>query len=108
MMQRECIMGLIGQELKALDTPVLWVDLDQMEKNILHFSNYFKAANLCWRPHIKGVKIPALAHKMIAAGAIGVNTQVFLVDLNVDRVLNFRIHKNTGKRSVPTLVRIKW
>ncbi len=65
-------MSLIGQELNHLDTPVLWVDLDQMEKNILYFSNYFKTASLAWRPHTKGIKIPAIAHKMIDAGAIGV------------------------------------
>jgi D-serine deaminase-like pyridoxal phosphate-dependent protein len=65
-------MSLIGQELTRLDTPALWVDLDQMEENILYFSNYFKTANLVWRPHTKGVKIPAIAHKMIDAGAIGV------------------------------------
>ncbi len=65
-------MSLIGQDMSALDTPALWVDMDLLEKNILHFGSYLKAANLNWRPHIKGVKIPALAHMMIAAGAIGV------------------------------------
>ncbi len=65
-------MSLIGQELNYLDTPALWVDLTVMEKNILYFSNYFKTANLAWRPHVKGIKIPAIAQMMINAGAIGV------------------------------------
>ncbi len=65
-------MSLLGQTLDSLDTPFLWVDLDRMENNIRHFSSYFKAADLNWRPHVKGIKIPAVAQKLIRAGAIGV------------------------------------
>ena len=65
-------MSLIGRDLSALDTPALWVDLDLLDKNIRYFSEYFKAAHVAWRPHTKGIKIPALAHRMISAGAIGV------------------------------------
>lgn len=65
-------MSLIGTELDKLDTPVLWVDLDLMEKNIDYLSNYFKNAGVNWRPHTKGIKIPAIAHKLLHAGAIGI------------------------------------
>ncbi len=65
-------MGLVGKNVSELDTPTLWVDLNGMEGNIQHFSQYFQAAGVAWRPHIKGIKIPAIAHQMIRAGAIGV------------------------------------
>ncbi len=65
-------MSLIGKELDRLDTPTLWVDLDLLEKNIATMASFFLQAGVNWRPHTKGIKIPAIAHKMIAAGAIGV------------------------------------
>jgi D-serine deaminase-like pyridoxal phosphate-dependent protein len=30
------------------------------------------AQGVAWRPHTKGIKVPAIAHKLVAAGAIGV------------------------------------
>ncbi len=65
-------MSLIGQELRKLDTPVLWVDLDLMEQNIQQVAGYLRQAGVAWRPHTKGIKIPAIAHKLLRAGAIGV------------------------------------
>jgi D-serine deaminase-like pyridoxal phosphate-dependent protein len=65
-------MSIIGQEINKLDTPVLWVDLDIMQRNILLLSKTSKDAGLNWRPHTKGIKIPAIAHKLLDAGAIGV------------------------------------
>ncbi len=61
-----------GQPLSALDTPFLWVDLDQLEANIAALAAFFREAGVAWRPHIKGIKTPEVAHKAIAAGAIGV------------------------------------
>ena len=43
-----------------------------MERNIATMAAHFDAAGIDWRPHTKGVKIPAIAHKALAAGAIGV------------------------------------
>ena len=65
-------MSEVGLRLAELDTPVLWVDLDQMEANIKLVAETCRAAGLGWRPHTKGIKTPAIAHKMIAAGAMGV------------------------------------
>jgi D-serine deaminase-like pyridoxal phosphate-dependent protein len=65
-------MSEVGLEKTALDTPVLWVDLDLLESNITRLAAHFKAAGVGWRPHTKGMKVPAIAHKAIAAGAIGV------------------------------------
>lgn len=65
-------MGVIGKPLTELDTPVLWVDLDRMEANIRYLAGYFKDAGVAWRPHTKGIKVPAIAHRMLQAGAIGI------------------------------------
>lgn len=65
-------MTEIGQPLEALDTPFLWVDLDQLEANIAALAAYFREVGVAWRPHTKGIKTPEIAHKALAAGAIGV------------------------------------
>ena len=62
----------IGIPKDELDTPALWVDLDKMESNIQRLAAYFKEAGKEWRPHTKGIKTPAIAHKLIDAGALGV------------------------------------
>jgi len=62
----------VGMKKKDLDTPVLWVDLDRLAENITSLGTYFKVAGVDWRPHTKGVKIPAIAHMAMGAGAIGV------------------------------------
>ena len=65
-------MSDIGLRKEELDTPTLWVDLDKMENNIAMLAKHFKSAGVDWRPHMKGVRIAGIAHKAIAAGAIGV------------------------------------
>ena len=65
-------MTEVGLKKSDLDTPALWVDLDLLEQNIASLSRFFQEAGVNWRPHTKGIKIPAIAHKAIQAGAIGV------------------------------------
>ena len=65
-------IGYIGQPKTALDTPVLLVDLDVMEANTAKMAKTFRDQKVNWRPHTKGMKIPALAHWLIKAGAIGI------------------------------------
>lgn len=65
-------MSAIGLKKEQLDTPTLWVDLDKLENNISMLAAHFKSASVDWRPHMKGVRIAGIAHKAIAAGAIGV------------------------------------
>ena len=65
-------MNEIGLKKSELDTPILWVDLGLLEINIATLAKHFKSAGVDWRPHTKGMKVPAIAHKAIAAGAIGV------------------------------------
>jgi D-serine deaminase-like pyridoxal phosphate-dependent protein len=66
-------MSIIGCRKEELDTPVLLVDLPTMERNIKRMaSTIIQEAGVNWRPHTKGMKTPALAHKLLEAGAIGV------------------------------------
>jgi D-serine deaminase-like pyridoxal phosphate-dependent protein len=62
----------VGDSLYDLETPVLWVDLDTMERNIAFIARQMSQAGVAWRPHTKGIKIPAIAHKLLAAGATGI------------------------------------
>lgn len=63
---------LVGRSKWDLDTPALCVDLDVMGRNLNKMATTILGAGKNWRPHTKGQKIPAIAHKEIAAGAIGV------------------------------------
>ena len=65
--------NLVGCRKEELDTPALLIDLPTMECNIERMaSTIIHEAGVNWRPHTKGMKSPALAHKLIDAGAIGV------------------------------------
>ena len=64
--------SVIGQPKEALDTPALLVDLDIMEGNIARMARTIvQEAGVQWRPHIKGIKTPAIAHLLLEAGAVG-------------------------------------
>ena len=65
-------MSEVGRMKADLDTPALWVDLVTLEANIRHLAHHFSEAGVHWRPHMKGVRVPAIAQKAISAGAIGV------------------------------------
>ena len=54
---------VLGLGKAELDTPVLWVDLNLLEGNIERLAAHFRRAGVGWRPHTKGMKIPAIAHK---------------------------------------------
>jgi D-serine deaminase-like pyridoxal phosphate-dependent protein len=63
---------VIGSSKFDLDTPALLLDLAVMERNIARMAETFGAVGVGWRPHTKAIKVPALAHKLLAAGAHGV------------------------------------
>jgi D-serine deaminase-like pyridoxal phosphate-dependent protein len=65
----------IGSEKSEIETPALLIDLDVMEANIQRMSDYFRGRDSQLRPHAKTHKCPIIAHKQIAAGAIGVCCQ---------------------------------
>ncbi len=60
-----------GDGLDSLDTPAVIVDLDLMEANIALLMNFFAGTQVKVRPHLKTTKSPALARKLIEAGAVG-------------------------------------
>ncbi|MBI2942181.1 MAG: DSD1 family PLP-dependent enzyme [Chloroflexi bacterium] len=64
--------GVVGQPKEWLDTPALLVDLDVLDRNTQRVARTCREAGINWRPHTKGIKIPAIAHKLLAAGAMGV------------------------------------
>jgi D-serine deaminase-like pyridoxal phosphate-dependent protein len=63
---------IIGMPKWDVDTPALLVDLDIVDRNIATMAEFLRRAGVNWRPHTKGQKVPALAHRELAAGAIGV------------------------------------
>ena len=62
----------VGGSVDELETPALLVDLDVLEGNIRRMAGTFREAGVGWRPHTKAIKIPALAHRLLAAGAHGI------------------------------------
>ena len=64
--------GMVGQRIESVDTPALFVDLDAFERNVRRMAGTIVGAGVGWRPHTKGIKVPALAQRLIAAGALGV------------------------------------
>src|SRR6188768_3760149 len=61
-----------GTAISALDTPALLLDLDVMDRNIARMAATFRAAGVGWRPHTKAIKTPALALRLLQAGALGI------------------------------------
>lgn len=62
----------LGDPLSALDTPALLVDWSAMERNIERLFASVRGSGVAVRPHLKTVKSPLLAQRLIAAGARGV------------------------------------
>jgi D-serine deaminase-like pyridoxal phosphate-dependent protein len=63
----------VGQPVAALDTPALLVDLAAFERNVARMAETIvRRAGVRWRPHVKGIKTPALIQRLLAAGATGV------------------------------------
>jgi D-serine deaminase-like pyridoxal phosphate-dependent protein len=61
--------------IDELDTPVMLVDLDKLEDNIVRLQRDLERLGLQNRPHIKTHKIPAIGWKQLDAGAIGITCQ---------------------------------
>ncbi len=64
--------ALVGSAIEDIDTPALLLDLDLMERNIGRMTTAFQPLSAKLRPHAKTHKSPIIAHKQIAAGAIGI------------------------------------
>jgi D-serine deaminase-like pyridoxal phosphate-dependent protein len=62
-------------KITDLDTPVLALDLDTLERNIQDRAAYCREQGIRVRPHVKTHKCPAIAHLQMEAGAIGITCQ---------------------------------
>lgn len=62
----------IGIHRKDIDTPALVIDIPAMEQNITKMADFAKGQGIGLRPYIKTHKSTILAHKQLAAGAIGI------------------------------------
>ena len=99
----------IGLHKTALDTPILWVDLDHLEANIQVLAQHFSEAGVNWRPHMKGVKVPAIAHLAVNAGAIGLTCAKLseaevMVAAGIKDILI--ANQIVGPRKIPRLVNL--
>src|SRR6185312_6096245 len=61
--------------LAGIETPVVLVDLDKVERNIARLQAYADRHGLKLRPHIKTHKLPQIAAMQLKAGAVGVTCQ---------------------------------
>jgi len=65
----------VGDEVTAVDTPALIIDLDAMERNLRKMAAFARHAGVRLRPHAKTHKCPPIALWQIALGAVGVCCQ---------------------------------
>ena len=63
---------IIGRPLAEVDTPALVIDADAMERNIAAMGAFMAGKSARLRPHAKTHKSPVIAHKQLAAGAVGI------------------------------------
>lgn len=61
------------QALEDLDTPVVVVDLDVVEKNVQRMADHARRSSVRLRPHCKTHKVPEIGRLQIAAGAVGIS-----------------------------------
>jgi D-serine deaminase-like pyridoxal phosphate-dependent protein len=88
----------VGLPVEALDTPAVIIDLDRVDRNITTLQNAVSAAGADFRVHIKTHKTPALAHRQLAAGAVGITAaklseaEVFVADGIEDVVIAYPVY----------------
>jgi D-serine deaminase-like pyridoxal phosphate-dependent protein len=78
--------------IDAADTPQLTVDLDAVDRNIARMQAAASALGLAFRPHVKTHKLPLVAARQVAAGAVGITCQKLteaeaMIDAGLDDVL---------------------
>ncbi|HSV55253.1 MAG TPA: DSD1 family PLP-dependent enzyme [Burkholderiaceae bacterium] len=71
----ESLAHLVGQNVNAIDTPALVIDLDAMKRNLARMADFARKHDIRWRPHAKTHKSAALAQMQLQAGAVGVCVQ---------------------------------
>ena len=103
-------MSKTGSTLADLDTPALWVDLDILERNIAELAGHFRSAGVQWRPHMKGIRVPAIAQKALDVGAIGVTCATIreaevMADSGIKDILI--ANQIVGKRKISRLAQLR-
>jgi D-serine deaminase-like pyridoxal phosphate-dependent protein len=63
--------GAAGTIPADVDTPEILVDVDVLDRNIARMARAVQAKGLVLRPHAKTHKIPEIAARQLAAGAVG-------------------------------------
>lgn len=58
-----------------LDTPVVLCDLDALDRNLAVLPAHCRAIGIPFRAHTKSHKIPEIAHRQMASGAVGLCCQ---------------------------------
>ncbi|MFT3978785.1 MAG: DSD1 family PLP-dependent enzyme, partial [Sphingomonas bacterium] len=73
MTDEELHRHLVGRQgsRRDLNTPVLVVDRDALDRNIARMADFAAAHGLKLRPHAKTHKSVDIARRQIAAGALG-------------------------------------
>ena len=66
---------LVGEQVDAIDTPALVIDLDAMERNIARMAAFVQRHGIRLLPHAKMHKSGVLAQLQMATGAVGVCVQ---------------------------------
>ena len=61
--------------VEQLETPVLTIDLDRVERNIASLQAYCDEHGIALRPHTKTHKLPQVARMQVDAGAVGITCQ---------------------------------
>jgi D-serine deaminase-like pyridoxal phosphate-dependent protein len=54
-----------------LDSPAIVIDVDVMDRNMRRMADYCTEHRIKLRPHTKTHKIPELARRQVALGAVG-------------------------------------
>ena len=67
-------LAMLGQpgSRDRIPTPAAVLDLDAFDRNVARMAQRAAAAGLALRPHAKSHKCATLAHRQIAAGAVGI------------------------------------
>jgi D-serine deaminase-like pyridoxal phosphate-dependent protein len=62
---------ITGRHWTELDTPVVLVELDRLERNVERMATLARTHGVALRPHVKTHKSIAIARMQVAAGAVG-------------------------------------
>jgi len=100
----------VGLGKEKLDTPALLVDLDVLQSNIARIAGACRAGGVTWRPHTKGIKVPAIAHMLLRAGAIGVTCAKLgeaeiMASAGIDKILI--ANQIVGEQKIARLVNLR-